>query len=87
MLYTDLCYENIYLKYRSIAVGEKCLVRTNTFADNKICEYLRNVRFLRASVSYTIDIIYDINTGYPKRTHNAYFIVHRCINLQYFCYY
>jgi hypothetical protein len=87
MLYTDLRYENIYLKYRSIALGEKCLVRTNMFADNKRFEYLRNVRFLRVSVSYNTGINYDISTGYPRRTHNAYFIVHGFINLQFFCYY
>jgi hypothetical protein len=84
MLYTELCYENIYQKYRSILLGEKCLVRTNMFADKRF-EYLRNVRFVCASVSYKTDINYDINTGYKRRTHNAYFIVHRFINLQFAC--
>jgi hypothetical protein len=86
MLYTELCYENIYHKYRSIVLAGKCLVRTNMFADNKRFEYIRNVRLVCASVSYKTDINYDINTRYKRRTHNAYFIVHRLINLQ-FAYY
>jgi hypothetical protein len=39
----------------SIALGGKFLVRTNLFADNKRFEYLRDVRYVRASVSYTTE--------------------------------
>jgi hypothetical protein len=54
------------------------------FTDTKKFEYLKDVRYVRASVSYAKDINCDTNTGFRRRTHNAYFILHRFLDLQFF---